>query len=89
MFPDFLIQTTKKTFNQKILIFLSLKIKKSISPRSPIDEVKTKANNMVTKSEVIVVKNPKEIKKAPKNHLVSIKSLEMSVLIEGQKFNIK
>jgi cyanophycinase len=38
---------------------------------------------------VIVVKNPKEIKKAPKNHLVSIKSLEMSVLIEGQKFNIQ
>lgn len=39
-------------------------------------------------SEVIVVQNPKNIIKKPKNHLVSIQSLEMSVYIEGQKFNI-
>ena len=51
--------------------------------------VRDKTVEVVGESEVIVVKNPKEIKKAPKNHLVSIKSLEMSVLIEGQKFNIQ
>ena len=51
--------------------------------------VRDKTIEVVGESEVIVVKNPKEIKKAPKNHLVSIKSLEMSVLIEGQKFKIR
>jgi cyanophycinase len=39
-------------------------------------------------SEVIVVKNPKGITKAP-NNVVGIKSLEMSVYFHGEKFNIK
>lgn len=49
------------------------------------------SNNMIEvvgDSEVIIVKNPKKIIKKPKNNLVSIQSLEMSIYIEGQKFNI-
>lgn len=51
--------------------------------------VRDKIIEVVGESEVIVVKKPKQIIKSPKNHLVSIKSLEMSVFVEGQKFNIK
>lgn len=44
---------------------------------------------VVGESEVIVVRNPKKITKSPKNNLVSISSLNMSVLTEGQQFNIQ
>lgn len=40
-------------------------------------------------SEVIVVRNPKGIKKIAKGNLISINKLEMSVLVEGEKFNIQ
>lgn len=40
-------------------------------------------------SEIIVVKNPKGIKKAAKDNLISIEKLEMSIYTAGQKFNIK
>ena len=51
--------------------------------------VRNKEIEIAGESEVIVVKNPKEIIKSKKDHLVSIKSLEMAVYIEGQKFKIK
>jgi len=40
-------------------------------------------------SEVIVVRNPKGIQKAKKTNLISIESLQMSIYMAGQKFNIK
>ncbi|MEZ7497131.1 cyanophycinase [Flavobacterium sp. Arc3] len=40
-------------------------------------------------SEVIVVKNPKGIKKYKKNNLISIENLEMSIYKSEQKFKIK
>lgn len=49
-------------------------------------------NNQVEvagESEVIVVRNPKEILKAKKNNLISIENLQMSIYTAGQKFNIK
>lgn len=44
---------------------------------------------VVGESEVIVVRNPKGIKRSKKNNLVSIENLQMSIYTEGQKFNIK
>lgn len=43
---------------------------------------------IVGESEVIVVKKPKGITKSKKENLVSIKSLEMAIYNEGQKFKI-
>ncbi|MCC9066130.1 cyanophycinase [Flavobacterium piscisymbiosum] len=40
-------------------------------------------------SEVIVFRNPKGIQKAKKTDLISIESLQMSIYMAGQKFNIK
>jgi cyanophycinase len=50
--------------------------------------VRNKEIEIVGESEVIVVKKPKGISKAQKENLVSIKSLEMAVYHEGQKFKI-
>jgi cyanophycinase len=38
---------------------------------------------------VVVMKNTKGITKVPKNNTIGIKSLEMSIYYEGQKFKIK
>lgn len=51
--------------------------------------VRNKEIEIAGESEVIVVKKPKGITKSKKENLVSIKSLEMSVYTEGQKFKIK
>lgn len=51
--------------------------------------VSGKTIKVVGDSEVIVVRNPKKITKSPKNNLVSISSLNMSVLTEGQQFNLQ
>lgn len=51
--------------------------------------VRNKEIEIVGESEVIVVKNPKGITKVPKNKIIGIKSLEMSVHYDGQKFKIK
>jgi cyanophycinase len=51
--------------------------------------VRNKEIEIVGESEVIVVKKPKGIAKAKKENLVSIKSLEMAVYHEGQKFKIQ
>jgi cyanophycinase len=40
-------------------------------------------------SEVIVMRNPKGIRKATKGNLISIENLQMSIYNAGQKFNIK
>lgn len=44
---------------------------------------------IVGESEVVVMKSPKGITKGPKNNTIGIKSLEMSIYYEGQKFKIK
>jgi cyanophycinase len=44
---------------------------------------------LIGESEVIVVQKPKGITKVPKNNTIGIKSLEMSIHYEGQKFKIK
>ena len=51
--------------------------------------VRNKEIEIVGESEVIVVQNPIEIIKSPRNNVVSIKKLDMSIYYEGQKFNIK
>jgi len=51
--------------------------------------VRNKEIEIVGESEVIVVKKPKGIAKSKKENLVSIKSLEMAVYTEGQKFKIQ
>jgi cyanophycinase len=51
--------------------------------------VRDKEIEIVGESEVIVVKKPKGIAKSKKENLVSIKSLEMAVYNEGQKFKIQ
>ena len=51
--------------------------------------VRNKEIEIVGESEVIVVQNPVEITKSPRNNVVSIKKLDMSIYYEGQKFNIK
>ena len=51
--------------------------------------VRNKEIEIVGESEVIVVQNPVEIMKSPRNNVVSIKKLDMSIYYEGQKFNIK
>ena len=51
--------------------------------------VRNKEIEIVGESEVIVVQNPVEIIKSPRNNVVSIKKLDMSIYYEGQKFNIK
>ncbi|WP_188051261.1 cyanophycinase [Flavobacterium sp. GP15] len=51
--------------------------------------VRNKEIEIAGESEVIVVKNPVGISKSKKENLVSIKSLEMGVYTEGQKFKIK
>jgi len=51
--------------------------------------VRNKEIEIVGESEVIVMKNPKGITKVPKNNIVGIKNLEMSIYYEGQKFKIK
>ena len=51
--------------------------------------VRNKEIEIVGSSEVIVVKKPKGIAKSKKENLVSIKSLEMAVYTEGQKFKIQ
>lgn len=51
--------------------------------------VRNKEIEIAGESEVIVVKNPKAIIKSKKENLVSIKSLEMAIYTEGQKFKIK
>jgi len=51
--------------------------------------VRNKEIEIAGESEVIVVRNPKGITKAPKNNTVGIKSLEMSVYFQGEKFKIK
>lgn len=51
--------------------------------------VRNKEIEIAGDSEVIVVKKPKGITKSKKKNLVSIKSLEMAVYTEGQKFKIK
>jgi cyanophycinase len=51
--------------------------------------VRNKEIEIAGESEVIVVQNPKGITKASKNNTVGIKTLEMSVYYEGQKFKIK
>lgn len=50
--------------------------------------VRDKEIEIVGESEVIVVKKPKGIAKSKKGNLVSIKSLEMAIYNEGQKFKI-
>ena len=50
--------------------------------------VKDKQIEVFGESEVIVVRNPKGIKKIAKGNLISIKKIEMSVLVEGEKFKI-
>jgi cyanophycinase len=44
---------------------------------------------IVGESAVIVMKNPKGITKVPKNNIIGITSLEMSIYYEGQKFKLK
>ncbi|WP_426065301.1 cyanophycinase [Flavobacterium sp. DSP2-3-1] len=51
--------------------------------------VRNKEIEIVGSSEVIVVKKPKGIAKSKKENLVSIKSLEMAIYTEGQKFKIQ
>jgi len=51
--------------------------------------VRNKEIEIVGESEVIVVKKPKGIAKSKKENLVSIKSLDMAVYTEGQKFKIQ
>ena len=51
--------------------------------------VRNKEIVIVGESEVIVVKKPKGITRSKKENLVSIKSLEMAVYHEGQKFKIQ
>ncbi|WP_281240111.1 MULTISPECIES: cyanophycinase [Flavobacterium] len=51
--------------------------------------VRNKEIEIAGESEVIVVQNPKEITKGPRNNTIGIKSLEMGVFYEGQKFKIK
>lgn len=51
--------------------------------------VRNKEIEIAGESEVIVVKKPKRITKSQKDNLVSIKSLEMGVYTQGQKFKIK
>lgn len=51
--------------------------------------VRNKEIEIAGESEVIVVRNPKGITKAPSNNTVGIKSLEMSVYYETEKFKIK
>lgn len=51
--------------------------------------VRNKEIEIIGESEVIVVKKPKGIAKSKKENLVSIKSLEMAVYTEGQKFKIQ
>jgi cyanophycinase len=51
--------------------------------------VRNKEIEIAGESEVIVVKNPKGITKAPRNNGIGIKNLDMGVYYEGQKFNIK
>ena len=51
--------------------------------------VRNKEIEIVGESEVIVVRKPKGITKVPKNNIIGIKSLEMSIHYEGQKFKIK
>ncbi|WP_413998635.1 cyanophycinase [Flavobacterium sp. W1B] len=50
--------------------------------------VRNKEIEITGESEVIVVKNPKGIKKFKKNNLISIQNLEMSIYNSGQKFKI-
>jgi cyanophycinase len=51
--------------------------------------VRNKEIEIAGESEVIVVQNPKGTTKAPRNNAIGIKSLEMGVYYEGQKFKIK
>ena len=51
--------------------------------------VRNKRIEIAGESEVVVIKNPKRIIKSNKRNLVSIKSLEMAIYTEGQKFKIK
>lgn len=51
--------------------------------------VQNKEVEIAGESEVVVVKNPKGITKAKKNNIIGIKSLEMSIHYEGEKFKIK
>lgn len=51
--------------------------------------VRNKEIEIAGESEVVVVKKPKGITKSQKENLVSIKSLEMAIYNEGQKFKIK
>ena len=51
--------------------------------------VRNKEIEIAGESEVVVVKKPKGIIKSQKENLVSIKSLEMAIYTEGQKFKIK
>ena len=51
--------------------------------------VRNKEIEIAGESEVVVVKKPKGITKSQKENLVSIKSLEMAIYTEGQKFKIK
>jgi cyanophycinase len=51
--------------------------------------VRNKEIEIVGESEIIVMKKPKGITKVPKNNIVGIKNLEMSIYYEGQKFKIK
>lgn len=51
--------------------------------------VRNKEIEITGESEVIVIKNPVGISKSKKENLVSIKSLEMGIYTEGQKFKIK
>ena len=50
--------------------------------------VRNKEIEIIGESEVIVVQKPKGITKVPKNNTIGIKSLEMSIYYEGQKFKI-
>ncbi|QBN17577.1 cyanophycinase [Flavobacterium nackdongense] len=51
--------------------------------------VRNKEIEIAGESEVIVVQNPKGITKAPKNNVVGIEGLEMSIYYAGQQFKIK
>ena len=51
--------------------------------------VRNKEIEIAGESEVIVVQKPKGITKSKKSNLVSIKSLEMAVYNQGQKFKIQ
>jgi cyanophycinase len=51
--------------------------------------VRNKEIEIVGESEVIVIQNPKGITKAPRNNVIGIKNLDMSIYYEGKKFNIK